>query len=304
MIEGLTDTLRAAPAVADTLHAAAAQASEGGTGSMFGELLRHVQDSREWETPFGALHLPQFPPIHIAGIAIDLSITKHVLFLWVAAVILCTLAIIAARKNARTLVPEGFGTMVEVIILFFRDDVVIPNMGPGGLKYLPYLLTTFFFILIMNLLGLVPYMASSTGNVSVTAGLAVIALIMIEASSIKAQGIRRYLSHLTGGVHWALWPIMVPIEILSHFTKAFALCIRLFANMLGGHTVLVALLGVIFIFRSYIIAVGPVGFAVGIFFLELFVALLQAYIFTMLTSVFMGLGMQAEDHADHQDQSA
>ena len=150
----------------------------------------------------------------------------------------------------------------------------------------------------MNLTGLIPYGATATGNVSVTAGLAIIAFIMIQASAIRAQGLGHYLAHLTGGVHWLLWPIMIPIEILGLFTKPFALCIRLFANMTGGHIVIVALFGLIFIFKSYIVAVGPFGFVLGIMLLELFVAFLQAYIFTMLTSLFMGLGMQvAEGHA-------
>ncbi len=115
----------------------------------------------------------------------------------------------------------------------------------------------------MNLLGLVPYGASATGNVSVTAGLALIAFVMIQAAAIRAQGLGHYLAHLTGGVHWALWPIMIPIEILGLFTKPFALCIRLFANMTGGHIVIVSLIGLIFIFKSYIVAVGPVGFVAG-----------------------------------------
>jgi len=187
-----------------------------------------------------------------------------------------------------------------VFVVFIRDEVVIPNMGKDGIKYMPYLLTTFFFILIMNLLGLIPFGATATGNVSVTGGLAIIAFIMIQAAAIKKQGLGRYLAHLTGGVHWALWPIMIPIEILGLFTKAFALCIRLYANMTGGHIVIVSLIGLIFLFRSIWIAPIPIVFAVGINLLELFVAFLQAYIFTMLTSLFMGLGMQAEHHeAEH-----
>jgi F-type H+-transporting ATPase subunit a len=122
---------------------------------------------------------------------------------------------------------------------------------------------------------------------------------MIQAAAIRAQGLGHYLKHLTGGVHWSLWPIMVPIEILGLFTKPFALCIRLFANMTGGHIVLVSLIGLIFIFQSYLIAIAPVGFVVAINFLELFVAVLQAYIFTMLTSLFMGLGMPQESAEGH-----
>jgi F-type H+-transporting ATPase subunit a len=189
--------------------------------------------------------------------------------------------------------------LAEVIIVFIRDEVALPNMGPGGRKYMPYLLTTFFFILIMNLLGLVPYGASSTANVSVTAGLAIIAFFMIQWAAIRAQGIGHYLAHLTGGVHWVLWPVTIPIEILGLFTKPFALCIRLFANMSGGHIVIVSLIGLIFIFQSYLIAIAPAGLIVGIMFLELFVAVLQAYIFTMLTSLFMGLGMKSEGEGSH-----
>jgi F-type H+-transporting ATPase subunit a len=193
---------------------------------------------------------------------------------------------------------------MEVFIVFIRDEVVIPNMGSNGLVYMPYLLTTFFFILVMNLLGLIPYGASATANVSVTAGLAIIAFVMIQVAAIRSQGIGHYLAHLTGGVHWSLWPIMIPIEILGLFTKPFALCIRLFANMTGGHIVIVSLIGLIFLFQSYIIAIAPAGFVVGIMFLELFVAFLQAYIFTMLTSLFMGIGMQGEHGGGHEEHAS
>jgi F-type H+-transporting ATPase subunit a len=281
-----------AGAAADSLHA-------GGGGKAFTELLHHLQDSRELELPFLHIPLPQFPPVHLFGVTIDFSITKHVVFLWVAALLLILFLFAAARSNRRRRVPHGWGNLIEVFIVFIRDEVAIPNMGRGGIKYLPYLLTTFFFILIMNLLGLIPYGASATGNVSVTAGLAIIAFVMIQWSAIRAQGLGHYLKHLTGGVHWLLWPIMIPIEILGLFTKPFALCIRLFANMTGGHMVIVSLIGLIFLFQSYVVAVAPIGFAVGIMFLELFVAFLQAYIFTMLTSLFMGLGMVSAEHGGH-----
>jgi F-type H+-transporting ATPase subunit a len=265
-------------------------------GNLFASLLHHVQDSHELDTPFGVIELPHLPSFTLAGVTFDMSITKHVVFLWIAATVLCVVAISIAWRNSRRDVPHGLGNVLEAMILFVRDDIIVPNMGTQGLAYMPYLLTTFFFILLMNLFGLIPYGASATGNVNVTAGLAIIAFVMIQAASIRAQGLGHYLAHLTGGVHWALWPIMVPIEILGLFTKPFALCIRLFANMTGGHIVLVSLIGLIFIFKSYIIAVAPVGFVVAINFLELFVAFLQAYIFTMLTSLFMGLGMPAEAH--------
>jgi F-type H+-transporting ATPase subunit a len=266
--------------------------------NIFVELLHHVKDSRVIEYPFGHFELPQFPPINFFGIQLDLSITKHVFFLWLAALIVFLLTVYAARKNSKTKVPTGIGNIVEVCIQFIRDEIVIPNMGRDGIKYLPYLLTTFFFILIMNLIGLVPYGSTSTSNVSVTAGLAIIAFIMIQAAAIKKQGLAMYLKHLTGGVHWLLWPIMIPIEVLGLFTKPFALCIRLFANMTGGHIVIVSLIGLIFIFKTVWIAPVPIAFTIGINLLELFVAFLQAYIFIMLTSLFMGLGLQ-ESHQEN-----
>jgi len=283
-----TQTLQAA---SDTAHAAAAgHAAEG--GNLFGELLHHVYDAHEIDLPFiGVVELPHFAPVHIGGLTIDFSLTKHVIFLWFAALFLIVFAVSAARSLAARPVPRGIGNFAEAFVIYVRDEICLPNMGPAGMRYMPYLLTTFFFILIMNLCGLVPYGATATGNISVTAGLALIAFVMIQLSAIRAQGIGAYLKHLTGGVHWALWPIMVPIEILGLFTKPFALMIRLFANMIGGHIVIVSLLGMIFIFRNYLVAVGPVFFVLGISMLELFVAFLQAYIFTMLTSLFMGLGM-------------
>ncbi len=284
-------TADTAKVVADTTtHAGGAHG--GGDENLFTQLLHHIYDGPEIELPFlGHVHLPHF---HLFGI--DLSITKHVVFLWLAAVILVVTLSIIARKNKKNRVPKGLGNLIEVFVMFVRDEIVIPNMGKSGLKYLPYLLTNFFFILVMNLLGLIPYGASATGNVSVTAGLAIIAFIMIQVSAIRAQGFVHYLAHLTGGVHWSLWPIMIPIEVLGLFTKPFALCIRLFANMTGGHIVILALIGLIFVFKSLAVAPISVAFALGIYMLELFVAFLQAYIFTMLTSLFMGLGMQTESH--------
>ncbi len=282
-------------------HAAAGEHGEMTVSEMFKHLFEHVQDSKELELPFiGHVHLPQFDPIHIAGLTLDLSITKHVVFLWVAAALLIILATVAARANRRNSVPKGWGNLVEMFVTFIRDEIVLTNMGAAGLRYMPYVLTTFLFILIMNLMGLIPYGSSATGNISVTAGLAVIAFVMIQVSAIRAQGIGHYFAHLTGGVPIFLWPIMIPIEILGLFTKPFALCIRLFANMTGGHLVIVSLFGLIFLFKSWTIGVTTAAFVVAINFLELFVAFLQAYVFTMLTCIFMGLGIQA-GHAEHRE---
>jgi F-type H+-transporting ATPase subunit a len=292
------DTLITHSGAADSLRGAAGAAGEAGSGSaIFGELLHHVQDSHEIDIPFGRIELPHFAPVTIGNLSIDLSITKHVVFVWLAAVIVAAVAIMISRRYRKAAVPSGFSNVIESVVVYIRDEVGLANMGSGGRRYMPYVLTVFFFILTMNLLGLLPYGASATGNISVTAGLAVISFIMIQYSAIRAQGFRHYLAHLTGGVHWLLWPIMVPIEVMGLFTKNFALCMRLFANMIGGHIVILSFLGLIFLFKSYYVAPASLGFALGVSMLELFVAFLQAYIFTMLTTLFMGLGIQA----GHQD---
>ncbi len=273
---------------------------EGGARAIFTKLFEHVQDSHHIDLePFGHIDLPHIPPITIGGITIDLSITKHVVFLWIAALIVFAAVFAAARSNTRNSVPRGLGNMIEILIVFVRDEIVIPNMGQGGVRYLPYLLTTFFYILIMNLFGLVPYGSSATGNVSVTGGLALVAFIMIQLSAIRSQGFGHYLAHLTGGVPLWLTPIMIPIEILGLFTKPFALCIRLFANMTGGHLVLVSLLGLIFLFESYAVGVVTVAFLVALNLLEILVAFIQAYVFTMLTAIFMGFGILAGEQKNH-----
>lgn len=294
----VADTLQhVAHTVADTIAAAHAS-GEHGEEFNFMHLLGHMKNSNSVELPFIHLALPQFAPVHIGGFTLDLSITKHVFFLLLGGILLLIASVYVARSYNKSFVPRGFVNLMELIIVFIRDEMILPNMGQAGLKYMPYLLTTFFYILIMNLSGLVPYGATATGNIMVTAGLAIIAFFMIQISAIKAQGLKHYLAHLTGGTPWYLWLIMIPIEILGLFTKPFALCMRLFANMTGGHIVILSLFGLIFMFRSFIVAPVPLLFVVGIYMLELFVAFLQAYVFTMLTSLFMGLGMQVENHEE------
>lgn len=288
--------------VADTLTHHAAQ-GEHGEAFNFAHLLEHVKDGHEIELPGTHVQLPHFEPLQIGSAVIDLSPTKHVVFLLLAALVVVVLAVVTTRQYRKSLIPRGFTNLMEILVLFVRDEIAYLSMGKAGEKYVPFLLTTFFFILIMNLAGLVPFGATATGNIAVTAGLAIIAFFMIQISAIRTSGLKHYLAHLTGGVHWALWPIMIPIEILGLFTKPFALCMRLFANMTGGHIVILSFIGLIFLFKSAVIAPVSVLFALAIYMLELFVAFLQAYVFTMLTALFMGLGMQAEhggeEHESH-----
>jgi F-type H+-transporting ATPase subunit a len=194
--------------------------------------------------------------------------------------------------------------IIEMLVLFVRDEIAIKTIGKEyGPKYVGYLLSAFFFILFLNLLGLIPEMAAATGNVNVTAGLALCTFFITQFASIRAAGLGTYLKHLTGGVAWWLWPIMVPVEILGLFTKPFALTMRLFANMVAGHIVIFFLLGLIFIMKSVALAAVSVPFAIGIYFLELFVAFLQAYIFTMLSGLFIGMGVAIAHHDDHHHEA-
>jgi F-type H+-transporting ATPase subunit a len=168
----------------------------------------------------------------------------------------------------------------------------VPNIGHEGARYVPYLLSTFFFILFCNLLGMVPFGATATGNISVTAGLAIMAFLMVQFSGVRQYGLVSHFKNLVPhGVPAWLIPIMIPVEIIGMLAKPFALCIRLFANMMGGHVVILSLLGLIFIIGSWFVIPISVGFALFINLLELLVAFIQAYIFTMLTSLFIGMSV-------------
>jgi F-type H+-transporting ATPase subunit a len=228
---------------------------------------------------------------------IDLTPTKHTLMMWVASALL-VLAFLATSSKRR-LVPSGLYNFLETLVQFVRKEIAIPNIGEHDAdRFVPYLCTAFFFILFVNLLGLIPWAATATGNISVTVALALFTFVITQYAAIKAQGIGGYLAHLTGGVAVWLWPIMVPVEILGLFTKPFALTIRLFANMLAGHIVILSLLGLIFALGSPFVALGSVPMALAIFLLELFVAFVQAYIFTMLSSLFIGAGLAHHGHED------
>lgn len=243
--------------------------------------------------------LPHWAPIHIGRFALDISPTRHVVMLWIAAT-LCVITTVLAlrahnRKTREGKAPSGFGNGLEALVLYLRNEVIIPNVGPHGNAYVPYLLTLFFFILFANLLGLVPYGSTATGNISVTATLAIVTFFVIEFAGMKAQG-KAYFNtivfwphDMSLGMKLFISPILTPIELVGKLTKPFALAIRLFANMTAGHVVLLALISLIFTFGSWLLVPVPILMAIGISFLELFVAFLQAFIFTLLSTVFIGL---------------
>jgi F-type H+-transporting ATPase subunit a len=264
-------------------------------------IFHHTADSRVVEGPFGwEWHLPTGWSLF----GIDVSPTRHVVFMILAACLVLLTVWIAGfqirRRQARGKGPAGFGAAVEALVLFIRNDVAIANIGHNGAKFAPYILTLFFFILYCNLLGLFPGGATATGNLAVTGALALMAFLTIEVSGFIALGPKGYLKTIvfvppgmTGVGAVLIACIMTPIELMGKVVKPFALTLRLFANMTAGHFVILALMGLVFIFASWPVAAGSVAFVVFMMSLELLVAFLQAYIFALLTSVFIGMMQHA-----------
>jgi F-type H+-transporting ATPase subunit a len=229
--------------------------------------------------------------------SVDMTPTKHVIMMWIATALL--LGVLFASLRKKGMVPKGLYNFIELLVSFVRKDIAVPNIGEKDAgRFVPYLLTAFFFILFVNLFGLLPFSATATANLSVTAVLALFTFFITQYAAIRAQGIGGYLAHLTGGVPVSLawlWPIMIPVEFLGLFTKPFALTVRLFANMVAGHFVILALLGLIYAISFWVFPVS-VALALAIFMLELFVAFVQAYIFTMLSALFIGAGLAHHGH--------
>ncbi|TKJ36931.1 ATP synthase F0 subunit A [candidate division LCP-89 bacterium B3_LCP] len=274
-------------------HGEAASAEAGGHGEhgeedtgVLGLLTHHLMDSNHYEFFGMDFHLPV---LSIGGY--HLPITKHTIMLITAAILLIVL--VFPRRKVGSGVPHGWSNFIEVLIVFIRDEVVYPNLGSKyGRKYLSFFLTAFFFVLFSNLLGMIPYGSSSTGNIAVTGALASVSLIVMVGSGMIIHGPLKYMgSFIPHGIPAFVIPILFPIEIAGILVKHFALCIRLFANMLAGHAVITVFLGLI---SSYFIAPVAIVGAVAISLLELFVAFLQAYIFTMLSSLFIGAAVSGE----------
>jgi F-type H+-transporting ATPase subunit a len=250
----------------------------------------HIMDAPTIEVPyFGEVRLPV---LHVGPYA--LPVTKHVVMMWAASGLILLLLALAVRR--RSLVPKGLHNAIEMMIVFVRDEMARKNIPEHGDRFVPYLLSTFLFILVCNLLGLVPYGATPTGNIGVTAGLAALAFVMIQGAGIREHGLAGHFRNLVPhGMPLWLLPIMIVVEITGMLAKPFALCVRLFANMTGGHVVILSLFGLVFILRHvWVGVVLSVPFALFINGIEILVAFLQAYIFTLLTSLFIGMSVHPQ----------
>ena len=229
---------------------------------------------------------------------LDLSITKNVASMFISVILLLLIFTTAARSYKKSPVPGGIAAFMEPLIVFVRDDIARSNIGEKHYKkFLPYLLTVFFFIWINNLFGLLPIPpgggANVTGNIAVTMVLAVFTFVLTNV-----HGNKDYWKHIfwMPGVPVAVKPLLAVVEFLGIFTKPFALMIRLFANITAGHIIILSLVSLIFIFKTEWASIASVPFVLFMSCIELLVALLQAYIFTLLSALFIGLAVQEHEH--------
>ncbi|MCK5781900.1 MAG: F0F1 ATP synthase subunit A [Flavobacteriales bacterium] len=225
---------------------------------------------------------------------LDFSITKNAFAILLSfGIILFVFVSLARSYSGNKKAPTGLGAFMEPLVLFVRDDIAIPNIGEKKYeKFMPFLLTVFFFILLNNLMGLIPFFpfgANMTGNITVTFVLAAMVLVIT-----LVNGNKNYWIHIfaTPGVPWWLLPIMIPVEIMGVLSKPFALMIRLFANISAGHIIVLSLVSLIFIFKTIAIAPVSVAFVLFMDVLEILVAFLQAYVFTLLSALFFGMATE------------
>lgn len=267
-------------------------------------IMPHITDSKTIDYPcykamneWSCEHTFAVHNVTVAGHTYDLGLTKHIFFMLLSAVLVCVFLIGSARSHVRHSNdaghPKGFAAGLEAVVLYLRNDIFLPVLGGhGGSAYVPFCLTLFFFVLFCNLFGLVPWGSTPTGNIGVTATLAVITFIVVEVAGMRALG-KGYIGtiiywpHEGGPILKVMTIIMTPVEIVGKFTKPFALTIRLFANMIAGHVIILALIGLIFMF-GFGVAIGALPMALFIMLLEILVAFIQAFIFALLAAVFIG----------------
>lgn len=270
-------------------------------------VLHHTSDAYAIEfEPFGTIAWHKWPDLEIGGYALNLTPTKHVVFMILAAALVLLAMWITKRglirQRAHERAPTGFSGVMEQAVLWVRDDIAIASIGEAGPRFAPFIVALFFFVLAMNLLGLLPWGATATGNLAVTGALAILVFVVVEISGFLKLGFKGYLGTIfprvegvsgIGGVILTL--AMAPIEILSKLVKPFALAVRLFGNMTAGHFVVLSMVGIILFFGSWAIGIPTAIVVALIFLLEILVAALQAYVFALLTATFIGM-MQTEHH--------
>ncbi len=263
---------------------ATATNSSSGAEDVSKFIIDHLVDMDTWPIVPG-VDIPLLGDLSLFGV--NVGLTLHVLMLILSAGVVFLLFGILYKKQSRQ-APSGITNMLEVLVLFVRDEICINYMGEAdGRRLAPFFLNFFFLVLVTNLMGLVPLFATATANISVTAGLSLITLTMMIVGGVAKNGLIGFIKlFLPPGVPKVVYVVLFPIEVMGLFIKPFALTMRLFANMLGGHIVLFSLLGLIITFGWA--GLPSLGLALFVFFLELLVAFIQAYVFTMLSAMFVG----------------
>lgn len=283
----------------------------GGPPNIGEVVLHHTADAYSIGIePWFSFQWSRWPDVHLGPLTLNFTPTKHVLFMIIAAGLVFLTMWYAGRQlrrqRAGERAPSGFANAVEALVLYVRNEMAIANIGEEqGPRFAPFIMALFFFILYSNLLGLIPHGSTPTGNLAVTGGLALLTFLTVEISGFVKLGPKGYLRTIfphVPGLHGAGGAVMsvamAPIEIIGKLVKPFALAVRLFGNMTAGHFVILSLFGIIFLFGhlqtwNYAIGFATAALVVGIMLLELFVAFLQAYVFALLSAVFIGL-MQHE----------
>jgi F-type H+-transporting ATPase subunit a len=252
-----------------------------------GHVLRHAAHGHVWNVPF--LHVPALDWLRYDFVMLAMAVLVSVV-----------LATVAARRHRP--VPTGLANVFEAYVVFIRDGIAVAHLGPHeGRQMTSYFCTLFLFVLSLNTLGLIPFCSGATGNIGVTCGLALMFLILSVGMAIWRRGLLGFLgSFVPHGAPALLLPVLIPIEVISLLARAFALMVRLFANMLAGHIIIFAMLGII---ASYgLLTLGPqllgaapvLAVVVALYLFEVFVVVFQAYIFTLLSAIFMGLLLHPE----------
>jgi F-type H+-transporting ATPase subunit a len=284
--------LQAAPSHAPEAHPRPEPAATHAAVEAPADVLAHAEEHED--TAAVIMHHVTDVPLTIGPIVLP---SKHLVFFLLAAALVIAIAQLAVRSYRGGTIPRGIGAAVEALVLFIRDEIAESSMGKDdGRRFTPLLCSFFFFILVAALLGLMPFAATSTGNLAVTMALALVSFAAQQYAGISRYGVAGHLHNLIPpGLPGWLLPIMIPVEILSMFTKPFALMIRLFANMLAGHMVITTLLLLIALMGQVHwlggVAMAPVSILLALFImlLEILVAFIQAYIFTLLSAIFIGM---------------
>ena len=273
----------------------------GGDDNIGSFLIHHVADSQEWHLPF--LHI-DLSKLNFDFFGYEVQVSLHMVMVLLAAIVLLILMKKSVKRDAQNIPATKFGHAIESVIIFIKEDIALPNIGKKHTrKWMPFLLTLFFFILTLNLIGLVPFMSTATANFNFTLALAVMVFVVFNFAGMKNNGVFSYIKNLAPhGLPFPVLIILFPIEIVGLFTKSAALAIRLFANMAAGHFIIFALLGMISVFGAMmaeaaalgVIAPIMIGFSIFIGVIEVGVAFLQAYVFTLLASLFIGSAINQE----------